>query len=221
MQDWTQLVRDRLKQTGVKLSDSVIAELAAHLEEIYQLASSEGLPDAEAFKRAWQEIPDWRALGRDIQRVQSKEDSMNRRTRSLWLPALTSFLGATLSLMLCQCLGMKPHLVWIGEIAMPLYWPWLATLPLFGAAGAYLSRRAHGPTLAQFVASLAPALIMFTVMSLILPLGLAIDGFHFLELVAFGLLVTNWVVIPAVALLVGALPFLYTSSGSQQGATEV
>jgi len=144
---------------------------------------------------------------------------LNQRTKSLWLPALTTFFGASLSLMLCQFLGMRPRILWVGENAVIwLYWPWLLTLPIFGAAGAHLSSRAHGPVSVRITAGLSPALIMLIVMLLILPFGLAIDGFHFFHLVGFGLLLIGWVAIPASALLIGAAPFLRRSEPSREAA---
>ena len=134
---------------------------------------------------------------------------MNYRTKALWLPALATFLGASLSLMLCQLSGIRPRILWFeGHAAVWFYWPWLLTLPIFGAAGAHLSLRAHGPVSARIAAGLSPALIMLTVMLLLLPFGLAIDGFHFFRLVGFGLLLIGWVALPALALLLGAAPFL-------------
>lgn len=143
----------------------------------------------------------------------SESKDMNRRTRSLWLPALATFFGASVSLMVMEWVGMKPQLVWmsreaVGHNALLLYWPWLATLPAFGAAGALLSRRASGAPRTQLAVGVSPALIMFTAMALSLPLALAIDGFHLAQLVGFGLVVMNWVAIPGFALLLGALPFL-------------
>ena len=143
---------------------------------------------------------------------ESKEN-MNRRTRSLWLPALATFFGASVTLMTLEWIGVRPQRVWmnrvaVGHAALFFYWPWLATLPAFGAAGSFLSRRASGATSTQLAAGLSPALIMLTAMTLVLPFGIAIDGFHFFQLVAFGLGLLNWVAIPGVALLAGALPFL-------------
>lgn len=89
--------------------------------------------------------------------------------------------------MLCEFFGMRPHLVWVGRDALSFYWPWLATLPLFGAVGACLSLRARGLVSARMAAALSPALVMLMVMLLILPWRLAIDGLHFLQLVSFGL----------------------------------
>jgi hypothetical protein len=46
-------------------------------------------------------------------------------------------------------------------------------------------------------------------MCLILPwVGLDLDGFSALRLASFALAMANWVAIPSLALLVGALPFL-------------
>ena len=133
---------------------------------------------------------------------------MNYRTKTLWLPALLTFLGASVSLMLCQFFGMRPRIVWFGGLAIWFYIPWLVTLPFFGAIGAWLSRRGQGPCTARFAAGLSPALILLIVMLLILPWGLALDGLHFLQLASFGLGVITWVMIPAAALSLGVLPFL-------------
>ena len=143
----------------------------------------------------------------------SESKDMNRRTRSLWLPALAAFFGASVTLMILEWIGMRPQMVWtsrqaVGHNALMFYWPWLATLPVCGAAGAFLSRRAYGAMGTQLAAGLSPALIMLTAMALVLPFGIAIDGFHFFQIAALGLNLLNWVAIPGVALLVGALPFL-------------
>jgi len=143
----------------------------------------------------------------------SEANHFRQQTMALWLPALTTFFGASVTFMLFLCLGMKPQMLWVshdaaGHDAIWFYWPWLATLPVFGAAGALLSQRAHGTTRAKLAAGLSPALIMLTVMTLVLPYGLAIDGFHFFRLVSFGLGLIHWVVLPAIALLLGAIPCL-------------
>jgi len=214
MPDWNQIVRERLAATTLKIADreDVCAELAAHLEETYENSRAKGLPAQAAFERSMQEVDDWRALTREIRRTKSEDGLMNYRTKTLWLPALVTFLGASVSLMLCQFFGTQPRIVWVGHDAIWFYWPWLATLPIFGAVGACLSQRAQGPTAVRLAAGLSPALTMLTVMSLVLPFGVAIDGFHFFQLVSFGLGLVNWVAIPAFALLVGELPFLRSTT---------
>jgi len=211
MPDWKMLVRRRLGHVDLPSGSAkaVVSELAAHLEETYQHALANGLTNRAAIRLALQEVDDWRVLAVNISRA--KEGLMNHRTKSLWLPALITLSAASVSLAVTQFLRTQPRLVWIGGWGMTFYWQWLATLPLFGALGARLSQRAEGTTRARLAAGLAPSLTMLIVMSLILPWGLAIDGFHFFRLVGFGLGLVNWVAIPAAALLIGALPFAFRS----------
>ena len=216
MENWLQLVQARLQSAQLRVSDpnAIIAELSAHLEEIFNEARSQGLSDAAALEQTLQEVEDWNVPAREISCL--KEDCMNDRTKGLWLPALITLLGTSAALALSQYAGMGPRLVWIGGWGITLYCAWLATLPGFGALGAYLSQRAETTPKLRLVASLSPALVMLTVMCIILPFGMARDGFHFFRLVGFGLGLINWVVIPGFALLVGAAPFLRTTSPGQK-----
>jgi hypothetical protein len=214
MPDWKSLVDAHLTRCGCNdaMRSEVTGELAAHLEEIHATAQLQGLNEEAARRLALEQAGDWRVLAVKISRAKSKEGPMNKRTTTLWLPAALSLLGASLLLMMLERLGFQTREVWVGGFGMSLYWHWLAGLPVFGALGAYLSQRAHGSIFARLAAGLAPALVMLVVMSLILPWGLAIDGFHFIRLVGFGVGLMNWVAIPAVALLIGAAPFLKESS---------
>lgn len=217
MPDWKKLVRERMSppKSRCDVKEEIVVELAAHLEESYAAALSHGSTEKAAIDLALQEVDDWHVLAADIHRAACREDHMNHRTKSLWLPVLLTLLGASVSLAMTQFLGLRPRLVWIHGMGVTLYWPWLAALPLCGALGAYLSQRAHGPLPARLAAGLSPALIMLIVMLFLLPWGLAFDGLHFLRLVSFGLGLANWVALPALALLLGALPFLRKTDVSQ------
>ncbi|HET6181125.1 MAG TPA: hypothetical protein VFE61_29675 [Candidatus Sulfotelmatobacter sp.] len=222
MPDWKQLVRERMESAAPSAGQDVISELAAHLEEVYENFRLRGLTEASAIELTLQEVDNWRVLAAKIRQAKSEGASMNHRTRSFWLPVLISLGGASVSLLLIQLTGMEPRLIWIdlrhifpassplyGKIGMTVYWPWLASLPFFGALGAYLSRRSQGNTPVRLLAGLSPALIMLVVMCMILPFSLALDGLSLFQLVVFGFWgLFNWVAIPAVALLLGALPFL-------------
>lgn len=214
MPNWNHVVRDRLKSKGLNLADmdSIISELAAHLEEAFDEAQARGLAEEQALQVALQEVEDWRVLAAEIDAARCEEGAMNQRTKSLWLPALITLSGASVSLAVTQFMGLQPQQVWVGKMGMTFYWPWLASLPIFGAIGAYMSRRAAGQTPIRIAAGLSPALVMLVVMFLILPWGLFLDGFHFSRLIHFGLGLINWVGIPAAALLLGALPFLRENS---------
>ncbi|MGP0018405.1 MAG: hypothetical protein ACLPHP_07545 [Candidatus Sulfotelmatobacter sp.] len=213
MPDWKRIVSENMSALNLPpgATEEVIAELAIHMEETYESVRAHGLSNSAAMEQTLQEVGNWRVLAEDIHRAKSEEVLMNHRTKSLWLPTLFTLLGASVSLMAAQLLGLQPRLVWIHGMGITLYWPWLAGLPLCGALGANLSQRAHGPVRARLAAGLSPALLMLIVMLLILPWGLAIDGVHFFILVGFGLAVANWVALPAVALLLGAAPFLRES----------
>jgi len=210
MPDWERFVRRRMQRLTGAAKEDVVAELAHHLEETYEQARSTGLTERAAIRVTLQEVRNWNVLATEIGRAK-QEAAMNHRTKSLWIPGLATLLGASVLLMAVQFSGFNPRLAWVRGIGMLFYWPWLAGLPLFGAVGAYLSRRAKGSVRTRVLAGLAPALVMLVVMSLILPFGLAIDGFHFFRLVAFGLGLLNWVFFPAACLLLGTLPFLGTS----------
>jgi hypothetical protein len=218
MGNWQRKVRENLAACLLprEIQDEVIVELAFHLEEAYEEARTVGMSDDSAIQLALKQVGDWRALARNIRRAKSQEVLMNSRTKSLWLPALMTLLGASTSLALFEYLGVRPHLVWVGNVALTFYWAWLATLPIFGAMGAYLSRRAQSSAWARLAAGVAPALVMLIVMGLILPWGLAIEGIHFFRLVSFGFGLTNWVLIPAIALLAGVAPFLHQAAPGVQ-----
>jgi hypothetical protein len=95
----------------------------------------------------------------------------------------------------------------LNHAGLPLNYQliWLAALPLFGAASAYLSLRAGGSRMSRMVAALAPSIIMIPIWA-----ALATRMSHPSPRQWFGLLcgVLNWIVCPGVALLLGASPFL-------------
>lgn len=221
MPDWKQVVSQRMARLNLPVDskDEVVAELAAHLVETYEAARARGLMHESAVALTLQEVRSWRVLAHDIARARSKENFMTNRIRTLWLPSMANLLAAMLLLMLMQRLGVQPRLIWVnaiqGKFALVFYFPWLIALPFFGAAGAYLSRRADGDTLARVTAGLSPALVLIALICLIAPWSLLIDGLSIyrMVLIAGGLL--TWGVLPACALLIGALPFLRGSLPSK------
>ena len=122
MENWQQRARKHLGacQGPREIRDEVVVELAAHLEETYEEARATGLTEVAAMKLTLKEVDDWRVLARNIHRAKS-QDLMNHRTKSLWLPGLATFLGASLSRMLCQFFGVQPRIVLVGKIPMCFY----------------------------------------------------------------------------------------------------
>lgn len=212
MHDWNALVCKQLGGLGLNPAqqEEVVAEIAGHLQDIYEEGCAHGLCKTEAMERSLGEVADWRRLARKIQRTRRKEEGMNNRIKNLWLPSCTSLAPAMGFLMLLQRTGPQPRLVWLGSMPLMLYVPWLVALPLFGAAGAYLSRRAGGPRLARVVAGLFPAIVILGLAVLGVSSSLVVEPnvfiLHHPAYLAFALF--NWVVLPAAALLLGAVPFL-------------
>ena len=171
--DWKKLVRERVSSpnSAGRLHEDVIAELAAHLEETYEAARAQGLNETEAVKLALQEAGDWNVLGKNIERARSaKEPPMNHRTKTLWLPSLASFAAASLFLLVLTHISLQPRfLVRLPGLGRSFYIEWLGAQILFGALGAFLSRRAGGTRTARIVAGTFPALVQFGLWALLDP----------------------------------------------------
>jgi len=133
---------------------------------------------------------------------------MNHRTRTLWLPSLLSLTASMVWMLILQRALPQPEMR-LNHAGLPLLYQllWLATLPLFGAASAFLSRRAGGDRTVALSAALSPSILMIP-----LWLALATRMNHPSPRQWFNLLcgVLNWIVTPGAALFIGALPFLKT-----------
>lgn len=274
MPDWRELVRQRLQPSPVKQSDEVVEELSTHLEETYNELLDRGYAPQAAFERTLQEVDDWDVLCRRISRARQRRNPMNDRTRRLWLLAAVTWLGASLTVMVLQPGRLYPDLIafylpwlatlplvgaagcylaqrgdpandpvkrlwlsvtvtWLGTILslvvleridhpelilrrpIPIWFslPGLATLILVGTAGAYLAQRANAPRKARLVVATSPALLLGIVLLVLLPWRVAVDrspwAFHF-----FAIDAANLAVVPGLALLLGALPFLWHGSAN-------
>ena len=108
MRDWKKLVRERMSGLNLPpdLKEEVVSELAAHLEDGYQNEVARGLGELEASRLVLSEVQ-WNKLAREIRRATSKEESMNNRTRALWLPAMVNLtIAAVLLIMLGRTRGL-------------------------------------------------------------------------------------------------------------------
>lgn len=213
--EWNVIVRGKLKDLGlgVRQQEEVADELADHLEDIYEQFLEEGLCEPEALRLTLQEAADWRKLARNIRRARRKEDVMNNRTKTLWLPGLAALTAASVLLMLLERIVMlQPRLWWKDSGVLAIHASWWILLPLCGAAGAYLSRRGGGQRLARLAAGLFPAIVMLCVFCFVLPVSVLIErnAFVMQHPLYFLLALINWTVVPGLALLLGTLPFLRT-----------
>jgi hypothetical protein len=216
--DWHNLVRKEMEhvQLPPEQKEEIAFELATHLDELYEERRALGWPEAQSIERTGRVIPDWAELRRRVQRAKREERTMNSRTRQLWLPGLASFWTA----MACElALGGGPRhggSLSHSHLAQLKFGLWLIAQFACGALGAYLSRRAGGRRSARLAAGLFTSLVWLTAMLMVLSIcaiaramGL---GFAALDLTVLLKPVLVVALVPSVAMLAGALPFLSTAS---------
>jgi hypothetical protein len=220
MPDWKILVRERLGDLGLAASEEeiVVAELASHLEEVFDEACAQGLCKSEAIERSLAQVTDWYGLSRKIQRAKREEGIMNHRTKTLWLPGLISLTAAMTFLMVSELVSLQPRFLVPGSYAvvqtgstsanvlLVAYLPWLVLLPFCGAAGAFLSRRAGGQRPVRVAAGMFPWIALFLLVTFLTLIGQIVPFQH--EWIGF---VTKLLLVsipPGIALLLGVIPFL-------------
>jgi hypothetical protein len=234
MPEWNAIVRKNLKNLRLtpQQYEEIAEELAGHLEDFYGQLRQQGLDESEALRLTLKEVDDWKGLARKIQDAKREEIEMNNRSKTLWLPGLMAFAASSILLMILQRVTMmRPELLVALEHIIPvhptfwwknqtdvIYLFWWVLLPLCGAAGAYLSRRTGGTRLTCAAASLFPSIVMFCIFSFILPVSMVVDkNSHVMKHpIYFVLAMVNWIMVPGLALLLGALPFLQRTKGIQQ-----
>ena len=215
MPDWQELVEGQL--AGLVLGPAeraeVIAELAAHLEESYERFRQEGLLESEAAHRALAQVTDWNDLRRKIRAARSRKDTMTNRITQLWLPGFLTFVLSTGIFELFEIFGPKPWIVArSGDLPLLVFqMPWLLSLPLVGAMGAYLSWRAGGSQRVMLSSVVFPVLPFLASILVVLPFSLFFDHFigHNSAPMAGLMALIGFVLAPGVALLAGGLPIQF------------
>jgi len=215
MPDWQKLVRWGL--SGVALDaaerEDIGAELAAHLAETCEELHKQGMPEEEAVRRTLSQVEDWQELSRLIQTAKTKENIMTNRVKQFWFPALLTLLLSMGLLMLIQVFGPNPWTVsrksgWTFVVPVAvIYLPWLLSLPVIGAMGAYLSNWAGGSRRAVFSSIVFPVLPYLVFFVVALPV-MAIFNDRLAHNFMFSALLLGlfaWVLAPGAALVAGGL----------------
>ena len=141
---------------------------------------------------------------------------MNHQTKTLWLPGLISLTASMIWLMILQRATLKPGMPgpWLhAGLAFTPYLVWLITQPLFGAATAYLSRRAGAERRTELTAILFPSIVMLGVWMVLLAYIVVFRYSHVEHqwpLVLAGVL--NWSIFPGLSLLIGGFLYLKTQN---------
>jgi len=211
VREWTQLVRERLGALGLsqECEQDVIAELAGHLDDRVAATVRTGMTEDDAVAIALEEVPDWVALNREISTAK-KEEPMNERTRKFWLPGTTMLVSAYV--LMEAVTRMVPHNAWIRPLfPLFIFVPWLLAYGVLGALGAHWSRRAGGGARTRFFAAIFP-IALHVVIFLCVFIATSLQPHprtpewlmpSFLLAVFF-----KFILLPGIALAVGALPFL-------------
>ncbi len=81
MLDWREIVRDKLTplRVGEKRQEDIVAELAGHLDELYEDLVRQGRSEVEAVRFASSSVADWDELRREIQLAANEGGIMNHR----------------------------------------------------------------------------------------------------------------------------------------------
>jgi len=136
----------------------------------------------------------------------------SERVKTLWLPGLATFFVSMSGVAILLWAGVRP-LTFFPHWHHPwqFFLPWLASLPLLGALGAYWSGRAGGKGTTPILAAVFPVIAMsgFGIVALVADLiGDVGGGRHSVwhSLCGFGYFVVCWLLAPGTALLLGAFP---------------
>jgi hypothetical protein len=224
MPDWRKEVAERLAGLALREPEAseVIEELAGHLDEGYRFLRGQGVSEDLAVRRTLDQAGDWQALERNIVSFRREESIMNARASQFWLPALLTLFLASAALAVIERFGPAPRFAAPGHgdsnpVAV-VYLSWLFFLPVVGALGAYLSRRAGGSRRAVLLSVLFPVLPYLALFVIGLPAAALLDGHvaHNITLRALLIGLSAWVILPAAALLSGGLtlPRLASRSGA-------
>ena len=223
--DWNAMVRERLgaaDSSSVQEEETeIIAELAAHLEDLYEELRAKGMCESAAVAQALGDISNWHGLAGKIRRAKTGEGTMNHQTsnhqtKTLWLPSLINLAASMIWMMILQRATLRPSMPgpWLhAGLAFAWYPVWLISQPLFGAAAAYLSLRAGAERRTELTASLFPAIVMFGLW-LALITYIVLERYshvsHQWPLVLAGIFF--WSILPGLALLLGRFLYLKTQN---------
>jgi hypothetical protein len=212
MPDWYSLVEQRLSRLhlSVEARDEICTELSHHLEDRYQQFLASGTGEHEAFRKTLESVSNWKDMERDIQR--EREGMMSTFGKQFLLPSGVALAFASLALAVEIRVGPRPA-VWNFDVGLIVIFRfWLLALLLTGALSAYLSMRAGANRGRRLLVAVTPALYMLGAMCIAVA---AVIASHILKWIpaqpihpmAILIGLGNWVVLPAMALLLGAVSF--------------
>jgi hypothetical protein len=226
MPDWQAHVHECLTQrrSGAELEPEVTEELAHYLEDLYEVGLDNGLAESEAAQRALAEVRNWPRLARKIQSARAGGEMLRQRIQTLWVPGIMAAISTLVASVAVSRAGSTRFAG--SHMATFVYCSWLLILACIGALAACWSRRAGGSIAIRAAAALFPAATILAGLGALITnpeLKIAVIASVFspgeVQISRILPAIANSVVVgtllPAVALLAGALPFL---RGKREGS---
>jgi len=147
-------------------------------------------------------------------------------------------LASAALLAVFEIIGFRPHFTTLSfhggpdvravDWPMMFYFPWLCVLPLVGAAGGYWSRNAGGSRAVRAAAGFFPVFVFLAILVTVLLFSFVIGGVAGNVSIAntlapeFAGAVISWVIVPAILLILGVLPFFRAANKRNDGlATQI
>lgn len=207
MPDFEALVRQRLGSLRLPpdCEKEVVAELAAHLQDHYDLLIEQGSGGSLALAEALQSLSDPRRLRRAI--VREKEDQMIARHKIMGPGMVALLLSGFTQWMVYISIARPSSVWWVGADVFTIEIPWILSLLAVGAVTGWLARRIGAKPVERALACTFPALVPAGLCLLALAVQLALDR-DLVHFKPFLLVLTGWSLLPASAGLLGAVPFL-------------
>lgn len=234
MHDWRQLIGERVGNLRLchEAQDEIVRELAAHFEQLYEDERQRGAGEHEALAAALGSVGNWGHFRREIR--DAKETLMTTKPwkRQVLYPGMLALVLSGLVTWGFYALrvffGIPAHeeylwrTVWFGEATATVFLvPWLLTLPLVGATVAWWARRCGASPAQRLLAACFPAFLniaIFIVGTMIASVVRMTQG-RSLRLVIAGVMLysLSWIATPAIAAMLGALPFCFGTGTPERG----
>jgi len=135
--------------------------------------------------------------------------------KQVGIPAIVGVTIAAAVMAIDDSFGPPPLVLPFKYGAIVVHVPWLLALLPIGAGATFLARRAGADFSGLILVALSPVILIGGAVNLLMALvvTLASIGGHRVHSIDFlGHFIVGWLIFPAVALLLGSLPFLHGKS---------
>lgn len=140
---------------------------------------------------------------------------LNSFQKQVGVPVVAAVIVATAVMAIDDRLGPPPRVLPFKYGAVVVHAPWLLALLLISAGATFLARRAGASLSRRLLVALSPALVIGGAVNVLMALVVMVAsiGGHRVHPIDFvGHFIVGWLVFPAIALLLGSLPFLRTQT---------